>query len=621
MLYARQSTAIIVTVGPVLDADGVAVTTAVVGNFKLSKNGGAPAALDASATLTHRHTGKYSLSLTATDVNTVGSAEVTIDATTNECPLKELQVIEPAVYDALFADTAAGYQVPIWSSAGATVNLSATTIATLTNLPAITANWLTASGLATDAVEEIRNAITGGAYDLDTDANGRIRIVDGVGAGEINTNAGAIALVDLVTTLTTYTGNTPQTGDSYAIVNSGTHGNAALKTLIDTIDNFVDTEITDIQARLPAALTAGGNIKADALAVSGDTTAADNLESAYDGTGYTGAGGIVRASTAQAGGGVDTIVLDAGASASNDVYNGCVIRLLAGTGAGEIRIITDYNGTTKVATIDRAWTAPDATTTFEIRVAQASALTDAILAQVGYVGTGAISSTSFGNDSITAAALAADAGTEIGTAVWASAIRTLTAIDEDSTTLDLDATIRAAVGLASANLDTQLDTLPTAAEIQIAITGGAYDLDTDANGRIRIVDGTGTGELDTALGLVKISGTIQTLDSLNTAQIVEHDATQAAIAALNNISTAQVNAEVVDALNVDTYAEPGQGAPGATISLAAKLNWLYTSWRNKKDNNGTVTNLYADNGTTVVSKQNTSESGGTVTKAEWITGA
>ena len=37
-------------------------------------------------------------------------------------------------------------------------------------------------------------------------------------------------------------------------VTSGTHGNAALKTLIDAVDNFVDTEIADIQARLPAAL-------------------------------------------------------------------------------------------------------------------------------------------------------------------------------------------------------------------------------------------------------------------------------------------------------------------------------------------------------------------------------
>lgn len=47
------------------------------------------------------------------------------------------------------------------------------------------------------------------------------------------------------------------TGDSYAIVNSGTSGNAALKTLIDAVDDFVDTEITDIRNRLPASLVGG----------------------------------------------------------------------------------------------------------------------------------------------------------------------------------------------------------------------------------------------------------------------------------------------------------------------------------------------------------------------------
>ena len=38
---------------------------------------------------------------------------------------------------------------------------------------------------------------------------------------------------------------------------NGTDGLGALKTLIDTVDNFVDTEITDIQNRLPAALVSG----------------------------------------------------------------------------------------------------------------------------------------------------------------------------------------------------------------------------------------------------------------------------------------------------------------------------------------------------------------------------
>jgi len=53
----------------------------------------------------------------------------------------------------------------------------------------------------------------------------------------------------------------------------------------------------------------------------------------------------------------------------------------------------------------------------------------------------------------------------IATAVWSAATRTLTAIDEDSTTLDLDATIRGAVGLGSANLDTQIGTLATASAL------------------------------------------------------------------------------------------------------------------------------------------------------------
>lgn len=75
---------------------------------------------------------------------------------------------------------------------------------------------------------------------------------------------------------------TAQTGDAYAIVNSGTHGNAALKTLIDTVDTVADEILVDtgttLDGRIPAALTAAGNMKSDALAISGSTEAADRLE-------------------------------------------------------------------------------------------------------------------------------------------------------------------------------------------------------------------------------------------------------------------------------------------------------------------------------------------------------
>ena len=54
--------------------------------------------------------------------------------------------------------------------------------------------------------------------------------------------------------------------------------------------------------------------------------------------------------------------LDAAASAVDDFYNGLVIRLTGGTGSGQIREIIDYVGSTKIATVSRAWgTNPDAT--------------------------------------------------------------------------------------------------------------------------------------------------------------------------------------------------------------------------------------------------------------------
>jgi hypothetical protein len=72
-----------------------------------------------------------------------------------------------------------------------------------------------------------------------------------------------------------------------------------------------------------------------------------------------------RTGTAQAGDTV-SITLDASASAVDDFYTGMVIRLTGGTGSGQIREIYKYDGTGKVAYVNRTWTAPDGTTTFRI---------------------------------------------------------------------------------------------------------------------------------------------------------------------------------------------------------------------------------------------------------------
>ena len=46
-----------------------------------------------------------------------------------------------------------------------------------------------------------------------------------------------------------YTGNTKQTGDNYSITSNGTYGNSALKTLVDTTNSYIDTEIGAIKAK------------------------------------------------------------------------------------------------------------------------------------------------------------------------------------------------------------------------------------------------------------------------------------------------------------------------------------------------------------------------------------
>lgn len=85
-------------------------------------------------------------------------------------------------------------------------------------------------------------------------------------------------------------------------------------------------------------------------------------------------------------------------------------------------------------------------------------------------------------------------------------------------------------------------------------------------------------------------------------------------------TTTDINDQVLDVLKTDTSSLPGQGAPTATPTLEAAIMYLYKSWRNKKDQDGSTTQLYADDGSTVDQKQTTSVSSGVVTKGEFQSG-
>ena len=76
---------------------------------------------------------------------------------------------------------------------------------------------------------------------------------------------------------------------------------------------------------------------------------------------------VIRDGTAQAGA-AGTITLDASASGTDDFYNNTILQIVGGTGAGQSRIISDYVGATKVASVNGNWiTNPASDSLFVIR--------------------------------------------------------------------------------------------------------------------------------------------------------------------------------------------------------------------------------------------------------------
>lgn len=283
----------------------------------------------------------------------------------------------------------------------------------------VAANALTASALAADAVTEIVNGVWNEAQSGHTTAGTFGKFLDAqvslAGGGSPSTIAAAVW--DLATS-----GHTT----------SGTFGQAAV-----AAGGAGDPWITPLPGSYSAGQAGyilGNGVTLAAGAISNATLAAD--------TGLK----PLRTGTAQAGS-TTTITLDAGASATAQTYRPSVVSIVSGTGAGQSRLVAFYVGATKIATVQPDWTtAPDNTSVFVVTaggvadvqaidgnysVAPASLVTMA----TEYTGNGYLLSrvVSAANDSITAASFAADAGTEIAAAVWASATRTLTAFAFDVT--------------------------------------------------------------------------------------------------------------------------------------------------------------------------------------------
>lgn len=424
-------------------------------------------------------------------------------------------------------------------------------------------------------------------------------------------------------------------------------------------------DLDDIQTRLPAALTAGGLMKSDALAWNGLTTvelplvpttagrkldvsaggeagldwanigtpgstvnlaattinlanttttltnlpaitanwltAAGIADGAIDRATFAADTGLqtLRSNTCRLNGGSTTAVkLDASASSTDDYYNGHTLYLTGGTGAGQSAQITDYSGILQIATVAGFATAPDATTTYAILPLASDASV--------YNSVAALLPLNFNQVVVDDTGFAINANvTEWG----------YFNVADGNTYAQAS---RAAVGLGSANLDTQLSALQSDTDnIQTRLPAALV------SGRMDSSVGAMATDVLTSTALAASAVTeIQSGISTITAADVWAAATRT-LTALGAGAAADVNAELLDVLATDTYTLPTQGTPPTTPTLAQALVNLYSYARNpitaNKDTG--VQSYYNAAGSTIVHKRTIADDGTTFSLGGLTTGA
>ena len=312
-------------------------------------------------------------------------------------------------------------------------------------------------------------------------------------------------------------------------------------------------------------------------------TSTDSLEAIrnHGDSAWTGSRTTSDSGTAQAGS-TSSITLQSGASATDDTYNGQVVYISSGTGAGQSRAIGDYVGSTKVVTVITNWaTAPDNTSVYEIYPDD--------ITEIPTIPTVA----------------------QIADGVWDenTAGHTTSGTFGEQVKNDIDA-ILADTGELQADwadggrLDVIQDAiLADTGELQSDWTdGGRLDAIQDAILADTVALGSPAG-VDFAADIAAIKAETASIltDTATLGTPVNADfsadiaANLAAINALNNISTADVNTQMLDVLNTDTFAEP-TGVPSATATLVTKLGYLYMALRNQIDVTATKKTFHDDAG-------------------------
>lgn len=333
--------------------------------------------------------------------------------------------------------------------------------------------------------------------------------------------------------------------------------------------------------------------------ISGDATAADNMESEYDGTGY----GQVLVRTTIAALTSQTVFTITDGSGDNDAYNGCEIVIQDATTAAQKAVgwVLDYVGATKEVTL-RFDPAVFTMANTDFVTILASKSLKSFLKDREAVGVNATSQVGIDWGNVGNKTTANDlSGTIIASVTGAVG------------------SVAGAVGSVTGNVGGNVvgSVGSVLAEVTANVTKISGDA-TAADNAESFFDGTGyAGTNNVIPSVTTVTGNVNGSVGSVTGAVGSVTGSVGSLAAQ---AKADVNAEVVDGLNVDTYAEIGQEAPAATTTMRKMLGFLYKTWRNRKQQNATTRSLFADDGTTVDQKATDSDDSVTFTKGEMGTG-
>lgn len=128
---------------------------------------------------------------------------------------------------------------------------------------------------------------------------------------------------------------------------------------------------------------------------------------------------------------------------------------------------------------------------------------------------------------------------------------------------------------------------------------------------------TGFAAIDTVVDAIKAKTDNLPSDPADQSLVIAAtDALATLINGLEDLSAAQVNAELVDVLATDTYPE-SSGVPAATSSLKDAIVWLRTYFRNKMIQTDTTQTLRNDADSADIATATHTKDATTHTRGEW----